>query len=240
MHKEQEAQKEHEKHKEQHFTASDFIRDVVIGMADGLTVPFALAAGLSGTVSATTLIVVAGCAEIAAGSIAMGLGGYLAAKTDEEHYKSELAREWNEIKELPHREREEVADILREWGLEGEQLEIVLQGIMKDEERWVQFMMKHELNLEKPEPKRALNSSLTIGASYIVGGLVPLSPYMLVQDAGNALLASVLVTVLALFAFGFAKGRFTGVNPLKSALQTTLVGSLAAGAAYFLAKWIGA
>lgn len=225
-------------HEEKHFTASDLIRDIVIGMSDGLTVPFALAAGLSGSISNANLVVVAGVAEIAAGSIAMGLGGYLAARTDEEHYASELERERREIVELPDREREEVAEILREWNLPESAVNEAVEAMSKDSDKWVDFMMKYELGLEKPEPKRALTSSATIGGSYIVGGLIPLFPYMLIQNANSALLLSVIMTLIALFIFGFVKGRFTGANPFKSAFQTTLVGGIAAGIAFLIARLI--
>ncbi|MCY9670732.1 VIT1/CCC1 transporter family protein [Paenibacillus alginolyticus] len=227
-----------ERHEEKHFLASDLIRDIVIGMADGLTVPFALAAGLSGTISNTSLVVIAGVAEISAGSIAMGLGGYLAARTDREHYLSELERERREIVELPEREREEVADILREWNLPEPTVTAVVKAISEDSEVWVNFMMKHELGLEEPEPKRARNSSLTIGLSYIVGGIIPLSPYIFIQKPQSALIVSVFVTLIALFIFGFIKGKFTGSKPIKSAWQTTFVGGVAAGFAFLIAKLI--
>lgn len=225
-------------HIERHFTASDAIRDIVIGMSDGLTVPFALAAGLSGSVSGTNIVVIAGLAEIAAGSIAMGLGGYLAARTDREHYENELERERREIIEVPEREKEEVAEVLRGWGLQEPNVESAVKEISGDPNRWVDFMMKHELGLEKPEPKRARNSSLTIGLSYIVGGLIPLVPYMLIHRAVAALLVSVVATLIALFIFGYVKGKFTGSRPLKSAVQTTLVGGVAAGIAFLVAKII--
>lgn len=228
----------HTEHVEKHFEAPEMIRDIVIGLADGLTVPFALAAGLSGSVSANELVVIAGLAEIAAGSIAMGLGGFLAARTDREHFFSELERERREIVELPHREREEVADILREWGMPEENIESTVDAISKDPERWVNFMMKFELGLEEPEPKRARNSSLTIGLSYIAGGMIPLAPYMFIGNAQTALFVSVIVTLIALFIFGLTKGKFTGTNKWKSAWQTTLVGGLAAGVAFMVAKWI--
>lgn len=225
-------------HVEKHFMAPDVIRDIVIGMADGLTVPFALAAGLSGTVSSTEIVTVAGLAEIAAGSIAMGLGGYLAARTDREHYLSELERERNEIIEKPDLERQEVADVLLQWGVNEQDVERIVDSISEDHDRWVDFMMKFELGLEEPEPKRARNSSFTIGISYIVGGLIPLLPYVLIHNSIQALIVSVIVTLLALFIFGFVKGKFTGTNPLKSALQTTLVGGFAAGVAFLVARWI--
>lgn len=225
-------------HVESHFQASDVIRDVVIGMADGLTVPFALAAGLSGSVSVTTLVVTAGVAEIAAGSIAMGLGGYLAARTDREHYSSEVARESREIIELPDREKEEVADIFRNWGLSGQTLNEAVAAVSRDHDKWVDFMMRYELGLEQPEPKRARNSSLTIGISYVVGGLIPLLPYMLISHPSRALVISVIVTLIALFIFGYVKGRFTGAKPWQSAMQTALVGGLAAAIAFAVAKLI--
>jgi VIT1/CCC1 family predicted Fe2+/Mn2+ transporter len=228
----------HKEHTEKHFAAPDMIRDIVIGMSDGLTVPFALAAGLSGSVSATNIVVIAGLAEIAAGSIAMGLGGYLAARTDREHYANELERERREIIEVPDREKEEVAEVLRSWGLREPDIESAVKAISEDSDRWVDFMMKHELGLEEPEPKRARNSSLTIGLSYIVGGIIPLSPYMLIHQAHTALMTSVIATLIALFIFGYVKGRFTGSKPFKSAWQTTLVGGLAAGIAFLVAKLI--
>ncbi len=225
-------------HIEEHFEAPDFIRDVVIGMADGLTVPFALAAGLSGAVSAVDTIVVAGIAEIAAGSIAMGLGGYLAAKTDNEHYDSELKREYREIVELPHFERKEVEDVLKQWGFEEQSLQQAVDHICSDPDRWVDFMMKYELGLDKPHPSRARNSSLTIGISYIVGGFIPLLPYMFIDQIHSALLTSVGVTLVALFVFGWVKGKFTGSSSFKSAWQTLLVGGLAAGIAFGIASMI--
>ncbi len=177
------------------------IRDIVIGMSDGLTVPFALAAGLSGSVSATNVVVIAGLAEIAAGSIAMGLGGYLAARTDQEHYANELERERREIIEVPEREKEEVADYLRSWGLREPDIKSAVDAISEDPDRWVDFMMKHELGLEEPDHKRARNSSFTIGISYIAGGLIPLSPYMFIHQANAALMTSVIATLIALFIF---------------------------------------
>ncbi|WP_425802346.1 VIT1/CCC1 transporter family protein [Desulfitobacterium sp. Sab5] len=226
------------KHIEQHFTESEFIGDVVIGIADGLTVPFALAAGLSGTVSNTSLVVIAGISEIAAGSIAMGLGGYLAARTNREHYLAEKEREYREIRELSHREKEEVAVFLREWGLKEKDVQSAVEDITSDDERWVNFMMKYELGLEEPKPERARNSSLTIGLSYIFGGFIPLSPYIFIGNADKSLIVSILITLTALFGFGWVKGKFTGTGALKSALQTALVGGLAAGFAFALAKLI--
>ncbi|MNM76883.1 VIT family protein [compost metagenome] len=229
---------EDNQHIEKHFASSDLIRDIVIGMADGLTVPFALAAGLSGSVSGTNIVVVAGIAEIAAGSIAMGLGGYLAARTDREHYATELERERREIQEVPEREKEEVAEVLRRWGIPESNVQSATDSISRDPDKWVDFMMKHELGLEEPEPKRARNSSITIGLSYIIGGLIPLSPYMFIHQANTALMTSVIATLIALYVFGYIKGRFTGSKPFKSAWQTTLVGGVAAGIAFFIANII--
>jgi vacuolar iron transporter family protein len=223
-------------HIERHFTASELVRDIVIGMADGLTVPFALAAGLSGTNVATSLVVTAGLAEVAAGSIAMGLGGYLAAKSDAEHYVSEKHREETEILTLPHVEREEVAEVFREYGLEAPEIEPILQAFAKNHPAWVDFMMRFELGLEEPDPKRALRSAMTIAGAYIAGGLIPLSPYMVVSETLKGLQISIVVTLIALLVFGFIKGHFTGTRPIRSALQTTLIGSIAAAAAFLIAR----
>jgi VIT1/CCC1 family predicted Fe2+/Mn2+ transporter len=223
-------------HVERHFTSGESVRDVVIGMSDGLTVPFALAAGLSGAVSSTAIIVTAGLAEIAAGSIAMGLGGYLAARGDADHYTSERLREEREVVEKPEAETREVADIFRGYGLTDEEVAPVLRAFQAKPAAWVDFMMRFELGLEAPNPRRALTSALTIAASYIVGGMIPLTPYMLVPHAVPALRWSVGVTLLALLVFGWMKGRFTGARPARSAGQTMLVGGIAAAAAFGLAK----
>ena len=222
-------------HVERHFTATEAVRDVVIGMSDGLTVPFALAAGLSAAVTSSSLIVTAGLAEVAAGAIAMGLGGYLAAKTDIEHFDAEVARERREIAEVPHREVAEVESVMRGFGLEGEPLERVVAAITADRDRWVEFMVRFELGIERPDPRRAFTSAFTIGGAYIVGGLVPLVPYMLVPTVPDAMVWSVIATGVALLAFGAIKGRFTGMNLVRSAIQTLVVGGLAAGAAFGLA-----
>jgi vacuolar iron transporter family protein len=229
-------------HVEKHFTATAAVRDIVIGMSDGLTVPFALAAGLTGATAVLAkgngIIVTAGLAEIAAGSIAMGLGGYLAAKTDTEHYASELDREYRETVELPEIEKEEVAKVFRDYGLSQEQMAPVVSAITADQKKWVDFMMRFELGLEAPDPARASRSAGTIAASYIVGGLVPLAPYILMSEVRPALWVSVGVTLLALFVFGSIKGHFTGVAPLRGGMQTVLVGGLAAAAAFFIARLI--
>ncbi len=225
-------------HVERHFTAGETIRDIVIGMSDGLTVPFALAAGLSGATSSTAIIITAGLAEIAAGSIAMGLGGYLAARSDSEHYASERRREGREVKEMTEAEKAEVRGIFTSYGLTAEQCAPLVEAISKQPETWVDFMMRFELGLEEPDPKRALTSALTIAVSYIIGGLIPLSPYIFLHVVTSALLSSVLVTLLALLIFGYIKGRFTGTTPIRSGLQTALIGGLAAGAAFLIARLI--
>jgi VIT1/CCC1 family predicted Fe2+/Mn2+ transporter len=223
-------------HVEDHFTASNAVRDVVIGMSDGLTVPFALAAGLSGANVRTSVIVLAGLAEIAAGSIAMGLGGYLAARTDQEHYQSELERETREAREIPEEEAAEVARVFQGWGLTDQQIQPIVAAISSDEKRWVDFMMRFELGLETPDPKRALRSAATIGFSYIAGGLIPLCPYFFVRAIDSALPASIVVTLIALCAFGCIKARFTGIPLWRGGLQTTLIGGLAAAAAFAIAR----
>ena len=225
-------------HVEKHFTAGETVRDVVIGMSDGLTVPFALAAGLTGAISQTHLIVTAGFAEIAAGSIAMGLGGYLAARGDAEHYAHELAREEEEIVTLPEKEAQEVREIFQTYGLTDAESATVVESLRKRPKDWVAFMMRFELGLEKPEPSRAWKSALTIALAYIIGGMIPLSAYLLQPDAHSALRLSVVVTLAALAIFGGIKGRFTGVPVIRSALQTSIIGGLAAAAAFGIARWI--
>ncbi len=225
-------------HVEHHFTASAIVRDVVIGMSDGLTVPFALAAGVSGAIDSTALVVTAGLAEIAAGSIAMGLGGFLAGKSDLEHYIRERAREELEIAEKPEVEAAEVVELLQSHGLTAEESAPVVEALRRRPEAWRDFMMRFELGLEKPDPARARTSALVIGSAYVAGGLIPLVPYMLMASARRALPWSVLVTLTALAAFGWVKGHFAGTMPLRSALQTVLIGGLAAGAAFLIARLI--
>jgi VIT1/CCC1 family predicted Fe2+/Mn2+ transporter len=223
-------------HEELHLRSSDLLRDIVIGMSDGLTVPFALAAGLSGAVSSTGIIVIAGIAEICAGSIAMGLGGYLAGKTEQDHYNTELKREYYEVENLHHKEIEETKEFFSSIGLSEELQEKATLEIAKDKKQWVDFMMKYELGLEKPDPRRATKSALNIGVSYIVGGLIPLSPYFFLQQPIIALRFSAIVTLLCLFIFGWFKSRITGVNPWFGALRVTLIGAMAAAAAFGVAK----
>lgn len=228
----------HHPHHEHHVHSPAALRDFVIGMADGLTVPFALAAGLSGAIDSTGLIVTAGVAEIAAGTIAMGLGGYLGARTEKEHYESELKREWVEVEKVPHVEKKEVADILIGFGVPKENVPAVVEGISSNPKQWVDFMMRFELGLEKPDPQRLLHSPLIIGGAYMLGGMVPLLPYMLTGHVSEALPVSIVVSLIALFAFGAFKGYFTGQKPLRAAMQTTFIGGLAAGAAYGIASLI--
>lgn len=223
-------------HREEHFQQSEAVRDIVIGMADGLTVPFALAAGLSGAVSDTHIIVTAGLAEIVAGSIAMGLGGYLAGKTEVEHYDSELKREYRECVTHYDTERKEVMEILGQYGLSKQSQELVMNEMEKDTDKWVEFMMRFELGLEKPDPARARKSAMNIGLSYVVGGIIPLTAYMFTDDTHKGLLYSSIITVLCLMVFGYFKSKITGQLPLKGALRTAVIGVIAAGAAYGLAS----
>ena len=225
-------------HVEKHFSGGETVRDVVIGMADGLTVPFALAAGISGAIASTHIVVTAGLAEVAAGSIAMGLGGFLAARGDAEHYHSELRREEQEIVSVPEKEAQEITDLFKDYGVSASEAAPVVAALRREPKAWRDFMMRFELGLEAPDPRRALRSAFTIAGSYIVGGLIPLLPYMLAANAHQALLISIAVTLLALTVFGFVKGHFTGVSKFKSAWQTALVGSLAAGVAFAIAKAI--
>jgi VIT1/CCC1 family predicted Fe2+/Mn2+ transporter len=226
-------------HKEEHFRAGDAVRDVVIGMADGLTVPFALAAGISGAISAANVVVTAGIAEIAAGSIAMGLGGFLAARSESEHYVSERAREEQEIIEKPDVERREVAEIFEAYGLTADEYTPIIDGLQRRPRAWRDFMMRFELGLEEPDPGRAVRSALTIATAYVAGGIVPLAPYIALNDVEAALPWSVGLTLMALLVFGYVKGHFVGVPRLRSAIQTAMVGGLAAAVAYGLANWLG-
>jgi len=226
----------HSPHVEHHFTGNETVRDIVLGMADGLTVPFALAAGLSGAMVASRIVVAAGIAEITAGAIAMGLGGYLAAKSDAEHYASERAREEDEVDEKPDVEAMEVEDILQTYGLAPQESRNVMNALRQRRKAWVDFMMRFELGLEEPDPTRALWSGVTIGGSYVAGGLIPLAPYFFMATAPAALPISAGVTLTTLLIFGYIKGRFTGARPMRSAAQTLVIGGIAAAAAYTLAK----
>lgn len=225
-------------HHEEHFRNSEFVTDVVIGMADGLTVPFALAAGLSGAIDSSAIVLTAGIAEIVAGSIAMGLGGFLAGQTEVEHYDSELAREYDEVERVPEREKQEIREILAEYGLSDSTQHAVVEELANNKDRWVEFMMKFELGLEKPDERRATKSALTIGLSYVIGGLIPLIPYYFFDVASEGLKYSAAVTLVCLLVFGWFKSVATGQPPFKGAIKVALIGTAAATAAYFVAKML--
>ncbi|WP_213807743.1 VIT1/CCC1 transporter family protein [Granulicella sp. dw_53] len=227
-------------HNETHFQSTEAVRDVVIGLSDGLTVPFALAAGLSGAIASSHIVVLAGLAEIAAGSIAMGLGGYLAARGDAEHYTSERLREEREIVDRTRDEEEEIYEIFQQYSVDRTAATPVLDALKQNPTAWVDFMMRFELGLEKPSPNRAYRSALTIAIAYIAGGFVPLLPYMLVHDSAEALKLSVVITLIALALFGAIKGKLVGTGWLRSATQTILIGGIAAAAAYLLARLLNA
>jgi len=225
-------------HHEHHLKSSDTIRDIVIGMSDGLTVPFALAAGLSGAVQSSGIVVTAGIAEIVAGSIAMGLGGFLAGKTESDHYNSELQREYDEVERVPEQEKLEVREVFAGFGLSEKLQHEVVEEIAKDKDKWVDFMMRYELGLEKPQVNRATQSAVTIGISYIVGGIIPLSPYFFISSSVEALYYSCFITAFCLFIFGYFKSRVTGQPPFSGALKVLIIGALAAAAAFGMAKLI--
>ncbi len=225
----------HTHHEEKHLKSSDFITDMVIGLSDGLTVPFALAAGLSGAVNSNAIVITAGIAEIVAGCIAMGLGGYLAGKTEQEHYDSELKREYDEVERVPEREMQEVKEIFADYGISEAGQSILATELAKDKTKWVEFMMRFELGLEKPHSNRARNSALTIGGAYFVGGLLPLSAYFFTTTPKEGLVLSLIVTTVCLFVFGYFKAKVTGQSPLLGAIKVTAIGLVAAAAAYFVA-----
>jgi VIT1/CCC1 family predicted Fe2+/Mn2+ transporter len=228
-------------HLEEHMQSSDILTDIVIGMSDGLTVPFALAAGLSGAVGDhVSLIWIAGIAEVAAGSIAMGLGGYLAGKTEIDHYNIELKKEYWELTHKREVEIQEVRNVFLGWGLTKETAEEATQEIIKDDKRWVEFMMKFELGLEEPDPKRARKSAFNIGLSYVVGGMVPLTPYFFVTNSIDGLKISAVITLVCLYIFGFFKSKMTGINPWLGGVKVMFIGAIAAAAAFTIAKLIQA
>ncbi|QIP15412.1 iron transporter [Spirosoma aureum] len=226
-------------HHEEHMRSSDLISDIVIGMSDGLTVPFALAAGLSGAVASSSLVVTAGIAEIVAGSIAMGLGGYLAGRTEADHYESERRREIAEVESVPEREKAEVREVFAGMGISPALQTAIADELAKDKVKWVDFMMKYELGLDEPDPNRATKSALTIGLSYVFGGLIPLSPYLLVSHPHEALLYSCIVTLICLFVFGYFKSQVTGQPPVSGAFKVMFIGALAASAAFGVARLFG-
>lgn len=223
--------------KENHLKSSDLITDIVIGMSDGLTVPFALAAGLSGAVHSNTIVITAGIAEIVAGSIAMGLGGYLAGKTEQDHYATELKREYEEVIEKPEVEKQEVRDAMADFGLSKEAQNLIADELATNKDQWVRFMMRYELGLDEPSPNRARNSAANIGISYIVGGLIPLSAYFFTDTPHEGLLVSAIFTIICLFIFGYFKAKVTGQAPLTGALKVTMIGIAAAGAAFLVARY---
>lgn len=225
-------------HHEAHFQQPDFVKDIVIGMADGLTVPFALAAGLSGAVGSNAIIITAGIAEICAGSIAMGLGGYLAGKTEIDHYNSELAREYAEIKTHYETEKKEVREVFAEYGISEASQHLIADELAKNDDKWVEFMMRYELGLEKPDENRAKKSAFNIGVSYIVGGIIPLMGYVFTSDPTQGLIVSSIITVICLLTFGYFKSRVLGQAPLPGAIKTTGIGIIAASAAYLIAKLV--
>jgi len=225
-------------HEEKHFTASELVRDIVIGMSDGLTVPFALAAGLSGAVSSNNIVITAGMAEIVAGSIAMGLGGYMAGRTEAEHYQSEVKREYEEILTVSEKEMQEVRDVFREYGISQRLQDEIATELSQDHKKWVDFMMRFELGMEKPDANRATRSAFNIGLSYLIGGIIPLVGYLVTNTPKEGLAVSSVITVLLLFAFGYVKTRLTGTKPFYGAIKTVFVGVLAAGAAFFIARLI--
>ena len=223
------------RHPEVHVSGGDAVRDLILGMSDGLTTPFALAAGLAGAATSSLLVVIGGLAEIAAGSISMGLGGYLAAKSLADTYHRELARETEETHTMPSEERAEVWRIFRDYGLRGTALEQATSAVTANRDAWVRFMMREELGLEEPAPRAALWSAARIAGAYVVAGIIPLAPYLMPLSLDAALMTSAIVTGIALAVFGAIKGRYTGAAPLNAAVQTLAIGGTAAAVAY----WIG-
>jgi len=223
-------------HTEEHTHEGVSVRDVILGVSDGLTVPFALAAGLSGAVESNFIVFLAGVAEMLAGGIAMGLGGYLSEKSHAEIYRKELAREQYEVQRVPEQEKREVRDIWKSRGYDGEELEQLVEAIIKDRRRWVDFMMREELGMIEPAVGAALKTSLTIGVSYVAGALVPLFPFILPLTIPQALLMSSATTLTTLFLVGIFKARYTGGLWWRSGLETLLIGAAAAGAAYVLVR----
>jgi len=225
-------------HHEHHLKSSDTIRDIVIGMSDGLTVPFALAAGLSGAINSSAIVITAGIAEIVAGSIAMGLGGFLAGRTEADHYTAELKREYDEVERVPEQEKAEVKEVFASFGLSPALQTQIADEMAKDKDKWVDFMMRYELGLEEPQANRATQSAVTIGLSYIVGGIIPLSPYFFIANSRIALYYSCIITMICLFVFGYFKSKVTGQPLLSGALKVLIIGALAAAAAFGMAKLI--
>ena len=225
-------------HKETHVTSSNIVRDIIIGMADGLTVPFALTAGLSGVLDTNHLIIVSGVSEIAAGCISMGLGGFLAGQTEVEHYDSELKREYEEVEKVPETERKEVEEIFIEMGVDEALSKQVTLQISQDKHKWVDFMMRFELGLDKPDKNRAYQSAITIALAYLAGGFIPLFPYLVTSNNQHGFYWSCAITILALVIFGYFKSKVTGQPLLSGTLKVAFTGILAAAAAFIIAKLI--
>jgi vacuolar iron transporter family protein len=224
-------------HQEVHLKQPTVLKDIIIGLSDGITVPFALTAGISGAGISNHIIITAGIAEICAGAIAMGLGGYLAGKTEEEHYYHEMHREYAEIKTVPDVEKQEVRDALAYYGLSKEIQDKAAEELSNNEKQWVEFMMHNELRLEEPEKGRAANSARNIALSYIVGGTIPLLGYVFTDLPATGLRDSSIFTILCLLLFGYFKSKMTGQNPFTGALKTTGIGILAAASAFGIAYW---
>ena len=166
----------------------------------------------------------------------MGLGGYLAGKTEQEHYQNELKREYAEVEAIPEKEKDEIKLIFAQYGLNESSQNIIADELAMDKDKWVDFMMQYELGLEKPNVNRARNSAATIGISYIVGGLIPLTAYFFTQTPYQGLLISAILTVICLFIFGYFKSKVTGQPPVIGAVKVTLIGITAAIAAFLVAK----
>lgn len=224
-------------HQEAHLKQPTVLKDIIIGLSDGITVPFALTAGISGAGIGNHIIITAGIAEICAGAIAMGLGGYLAGKTEEDHYYHELQREYAEIKNVPEVEKQEVKDVFAHYGLSPETQAIIANELAKDEKQWVDFMMRYELGLEEPEKGRARSSAINIALAYIAGGTIPLLGYVFTDLPATGLRDSSIFTILCLLLFGYFKSKLTGQNPFIGSLKTTGIGILAAASAFAIAYW---
>ena len=224
---------------EKHFNGSQALSDIVLGMSDGLTVPFALAAGLSSALHDNNLIVTAGLAEVAAGSIAMGLGGYLAAKTSAEHYNNERQREAYEIEHMPEAEEQEVDDALVVYGISKDTRLKFIEDLKQNKENYIEFMMRFELGLERPNPNQAYKSGLVIALAYVAGGIIPLVSYWHTRTPNDGLIWSSVSTGVVLLVFGYFKSKLTGQNPIWGAVRVCFISAVAAGAAYLLAKFFG-
>ena len=223
-------------HEETHVVQVEPVRDLVVGVAEGLTVPFALTAALAAGAAAPPVILGAGLAATAAGAVASGLGGYLAARREAEHYAAERRREEEETRLYPDRERWEVAAVLHRYGVRGAVLNQAVEAVASDRRKWVDFMMRFELDLAEPDPNRAARAAVATFAAQLAGGLIPLLPYLVFASPRPALLVSCGITALALLAFGWLKARATGLSPLRGALQSLALGTAAAFLAWLAAR----